>query len=233
MMVIIRSILFQIAFYISNIVFCTAIFWVPLVPHRLALATIETYMSYFGWLERVVVGLRYEIVGREHIPTSGCYIAAIKHQSVWETYKLHEWFKDPATIMKEELRHLPLWGWYAVKMRAIFVARGTHKAVQSLIAGGLRAKASGQPIVIFPQGTRVPYGAKKPYKRGVVELYTALDVPIIPIALNSGKFWPRQGFIVRPGVIQVRVLPPIPPGLEATEALARVQDAIETESAKL
>lgn len=232
-MIILRSLLFQIAFYTSNIVMCIGMFWLPLASQRVAIFTMERYMLFFGWLERTVVGLRYEITGREHLPTTGCYIAAIKHQSTWETYKLHEWFKDPATIMKAELRHIPLWGWYAVKMRSIFVERGKTGALKSLLAGGRAAKAVGRPIVIFPQGTRVPYGVSKPYKRGVIELYSALDVPIVPIALNSGKFWPRQAIIVRPGVIQVRILPPIPPGLDGAQVLSRLQDMIESESNKL
>jgi len=232
-MMFLRTLLFKTAFYITNAVLCVAIFWVPLVPHRIALRTIQLYMRCFGVLERVLMGLDYRIEGLENLPKSGCYIAAIKHQSTWETYKVHEWIHNPATVMKAELRHIPLWGWYAAKLQTIFVERGKTRAYASLMEGGERAKAQGRPIIIFPQGTRVAYGEHRPYKRGVVELYAKLGVPIIPIALNSGKFWPRDGFMMRSGTITVKVLPPIMPGLDPAEALRTLENATENASNSL
>ncbi|MGE3770957.1 MAG: lysophospholipid acyltransferase family protein [Bdellovibrionales bacterium] len=224
--------IFTIVFYVSNIVMCIGIFWLPLVPHRAAVKSLQLFFRFFGVLERNILGLHYVVEGRENLPP-GCCIIAIKHQSVWETYKVHVMFDNPVTVMKAELKYVPLWGWYAQKVRSIFVERGKSRAVKSLVEGGLRAKKDGQAIVIFPQGTRVPYGETRPYKRGAIELYTALNVPLVPVALNSGKFWPRHQFIKKPGTITVQILPPIMPGLTGEEAFKKLQDAIETASSKL
>lgn len=223
-----RSLGFTIFFLVGNAVGCVAIMWLPLVPHRVALRTIELWMAFFTRAEEILIPLNHQLIGAENLPKDGCFLFACKHQSTWETYKLHLWLKDPAVIMKKELGRLPLWGWYARKMRSIFVDRKAKGGMfASLITGAIKAKKQGRPIVIFPQGTRTdPYDTRS-YKKGVGILYEQLQVPIVPVALNSGLFWPRHSFIKKPGTVTVKILPPIMPGLSAEDALQQLEKVLE------
>lgn len=224
----IRSLLFTVLFFVGHIVGLFLIIWVPLAPHRYALRGIEIWMATFTKLEEIVIPLNHVLIGAENLPKDGCFLFACKHQSTWETYKLHAWLKDPAVIMKKELGEIPLWGWYAKKMRAIFVDRKAKGGMfASLITGAIMAKKQGRPIVVFPEGTRTDPYNPRPYKKGVAVLYENLQVPIVPVALNSGLFWPRHSFIKKPGTVTVKILPPIMPGLSAEDALQQLQAVLE------
>ena len=229
-----RMIAFNIAFYLSHIpVLIGLVIFLP-VPRKQYLHFLHLSMSWFELLERHILGLRYEMIGRENLPKDGCYIFASKHQSIWETYKLHNWLGDPAIIMKKELLDLPLWGWSARKNRVIGVDRGGRAAaMKSLVEGGLDAKRLGRPITIFPEGTRMAPGVTRPYKYGVAALYEALQVPVIPVAHNAGCFWPKAPFKQRGGTITVEILPAIQPGLAPKELLEQLQSAIEPVATKL
>lgn len=227
----IRSLVFSFMFYAGQAIGLIMIIWVPLVSHAAALRAIELWMRFFSRLEEIIIPLNHVVIGKENLPVDGCFLFACKHQSTWETFKLHEWLKDPAVIMKKELAKVPLWGWYAQKMGAIFVDREARGgAFASLITGAIQAKKRGRPIVIFPQATRLdPYGYR-PYKKGVGVLYENLQVPIVPVALNSGLFWPRHSFLKKPGTITVKILPPIMPGLSADEAMHQLETVLEAET---
>lgn len=234
LILVLRSLIFNVVSFIGHVVFLTGVVWIVFIPQKNAIAVLRRGFHWAYRWERFMLGLDYVMTGTQNLPSSGTYIAAIKHQSIWETYKVQLWFNNPAVIMKHELRYVPLWGWYAIKVRAIFVKRGSgREALRSLRAGAQEAKKQGRVIVIFPQGTRVPYRQNAPYKRGVVELYDELKVPIVPIALNSGKFWSRRSFIKHPGTIEVQVLPPIQPGLAPNEALKKLEAVLETASNRL
>jgi len=141
---------------------------------------------------------------------------------------------DPTYVLKRELMWLPLFGWLATKARMIAIDRGSHaKALASMIAAARREAARGRQIVIFPEGTRRPPGAKPRYLPGVAFLYAELGLPCVPIALNSGLFWPRRSLLRYPGTVLVEVLDPIPPGLEKREFLTRLQNATEEATARL
>lgn len=229
----IRSVIFNILFTVVHVglVIMMAIF--AFLPQRYMVGMLEFTMRSFAWLERNILGLTYVVTGQENIP-QGCYIFASKHQSIWETYKLHLLMKNPAVIMKKELMQIPFWGRIARKVDAIGVDRGAGgAALRSLIAGGKVAKAAARPIVIFPQGTRLPPEEYRPYKYGVAALYNALDVPLIPVALNSGLYWPRNSFLKRPGVIKVEILPPIMPGLKSAAALEALEAVLEPATKRL
>ena len=161
----------------------------------------------------------------------------MKHQSTYETFKVFMIFGYVAIIMKRELGWIPFWGWYAKKTRMIFVNRGAgNTALQSMIDNAKPVIDEGRPILIYPQGTRVSIHEtpkEKPYKQGSVKLYKAYDLPIVPVAMNSGKFWPKGSFIKKGGVVTFKILPPIPAGLESKEALNILRDTLETESQKL
>lgn len=230
----IRSLLFHIAYFVWNIVYPVLVFWGPIFPQRICLTLCRVHLRGLYLLERVIMGLDYRVIGRENLPAEGSYIIAPKHQSVWETLKLHLIFGDPAIILKRELMRIPIWGWYLARIGLIPVDRGRGgKALKSMLEGARKVAAEGRPIVIFPQGTRIAPGQWSPYRYGTAKLYAELGVPIVPVALNSGVFWGKNRFLKRSGTITVEILPPIPPGLSETEILDRLADIIEPASDRL
>lgn len=233
-MIWLRSLLFNVAFHLWTALMCFALLWMLLLPRPQMIAVVKWYLRSVGWLERVLVGIRYEVRGREHLPASGSFLLAAKHQSAWETMKLHLLVEDPAIILKRELMWIPIWGWYASKARMIPVDRGAGgKAIKSLIRNSRPVRDEGRPIVIFPQGTRVAPGTWKPYRIGVGFLYDNLGLPIVPMALNAGVYWPRHSFLKRPGTVVVEFLPPIAPGLPRAEAMRVLEERLESASDRL
>jgi 1-acyl-sn-glycerol-3-phosphate acyltransferase len=182
---------------------------------------------------RLVVGLSYEVRGRERLP-AGPAIIASKHQSAWETLIFHVLVPDLAVGLKYELTRIPVFGWYLMRGGAIRIDRGgAARALRSLVDGARAAAARGVSILIFPEGTRRAPEDPPDYKPGVAALYTALDLPVVPVALNSGLFWSRRSFMKRPGRITVEFLEPIPPGLDRRTFMAELQRRIETATARL
>jgi len=233
-MTLVRSLLFAAAFYLWTAFLCFALLWMLLLPHRQMIAVVRWYLGTVAWLERAVLGLDYVVKGREKLPRHGGYIIAAKHQSAWETMQLHLIFDDPAIVLKRELLNLPIWGWYARKARMIAIDRGSPaKALRSMVRNAEPVMAEGRPIAIFPQGTRTLPGVKAPYHAGVAMLYERGGIPVVPVALNSGLFWPRRSFLKKSGVITVEILDPIPPGLRRGELMSRLEMVLEAASDRL
>jgi 1-acyl-sn-glycerol-3-phosphate acyltransferase len=185
------------------------------------------------WLQKTVLGLSFEVRGREYLPKGGGIVAA-KHQSAWETMVFHRLLGDPAFVLKKELLGLPLIGWYMRRTGQIAIDRSAGGAALKLMFdGGRRAIAEGRTLVVFPEGHRQPPGKAGRYHSGVFKLYQALGVPVSPIALNSGLFWSRNAFLRHPGRITLQILPPIEPGLDREIFMHRLQDAIETATREL
>jgi len=232
-MLILRSLLFNVAFYVNLVLWLILLIPAFLVPRRTFMRAAQLWARSSLWLLRVIAGTKVEVRGREKIPAGGMLVAA-KHQSVWETFALVTLFDDPAFILKRELMWIPFFGWYAWKGGSIPVNR--RAGSQALIQMTERAReeaAHGRQIVIFPEGTRRPPGAPPAYKYGVAHLYQNLGVPCLPVALNSGLYWPRRRFIRRPGTIRVEILDPILPGLPRDTFFKTMQDGIETASDRL
>lgn len=232
-MLVFRSILFAIAFYVTTAAF--VILGSPLLfgPRRYAMAGLATHARCCLWLLRTIVGTRIEVRGRENIPT-GAALVACKHQSAWDTFALIPLLPDPAMVMKAELGWIPFYGWFAHKFEHIFVARERGpSALKRLISDARDRAAAGRQIVIFPEGTRQAPGAPPDYKPGIVALYEGLRLPCTPVALNSGVFWPRRSFLRYPGTIVVEFLPAIPAGIGRANFRAALQERIETASAGL
>lgn len=182
---------------------------------------------------RWTVGQRVRILHPENIPTGPALVGA-KHQAEWETMALVPMLPKGVIILKKELLKIPLYGWYAKHYGMIPVDRDAGaSALKQLAIDGQKAMATGKQIVIFPEGTRRPLGAPPDYKPGAIFLYDKLNVPLVPVALNSGVFWPRGAYVKYPGTITVSFLPPIPPGLPKAEVKARLVEAVETETARL
>ena len=233
-MILARSLLFQFLFYVSTTLYLVLLLpLLPLLPRRWLWRLGGTLWSHTTvFLLRWVVGMRMEIVGRENIPTGPLLVAA-KHQSAWETIALLTLFDDPAFILKRELMWIPLFGWYALKTRMIPINRGARVVALKEMTDRAQAEiADDRQILIFPEGTRRPVGAPPEYKFGVAHLYASLGVPCLPIALNSGLYWPRHKPL-RAGIVRVEILPTIPAGLPRGVFMARVQREIETATARL
>lgn len=232
-MLVFRSLLFNLAFYVNMIAWIILLIPGFFVPRRTFLHGVKLWAHSSLWLMRVLAGTKVEIRGREKIPAGGLLVAS-KHQSLWETFALVTLFDDPAFILKRELMWIPFFGWYAWKGGSIPINR--RAGSQALIQMTERAReeaAHQRQIVIFPEGTRRPPGAPPAYKFGVAHLYQNLGVPCLPVALNSGLYWPRRRFIRRPGTILVEILDPIQPGLPRDTFFPALQGAIETASDRL
>ena len=172
----------------------------------------------------------YEVRGRAHVPNGACLIVA-KHQSAWDTFALVPMLDDAAFVLKEELKYIPLYGWFVLKFDHILVRRERAAiALKSMLAEAKARADAGRQIVIFPEGTRTAPGAAPDYKPGYVALYEGLGVTCVPLALNSGVFWPRRDWRRYPGTIVVEFLQPIPPGLPRTQFRQLVEAQIEAAS---
>ncbi len=228
-----RSLIFLIVFYVNTAVFL--LFGSPLLfgPRSWAMAGLRAHARASLWWLRLIVGTKMEVRGLENLPDGAALIAA-KHQSAWDTFALIPLFRDPAMVMKAELGHIPFYGWFSRKFEHILVRRDKAAAALRQMVRDARDRAGqGRDIVIFPEGTRRPPGAAPDYKSGVMALYEGLERPCVPVALNSGMFWPRRSILRRPGTIVVEILEPIPPGMPRKEFRNLLIERIDTASERL
>ncbi|ABD90386.1 lysophospholipid acyltransferase family protein [Rhodopseudomonas palustris] len=228
-----RSLVFNILFYIL------LVFWVLvgiptfLMP-RWAIINIAKYWGISSiWLMRLICNTKVEFRGLEKIP-EGPLIVASKHQSMWETFALLQFFDQPLYILKRELLWIPFFGWYLSKADMIGVNRGNGgRALVSMARRAGEEVRRGRQLIIFPEGTRTAVDAEPRYKTGVGQIYADCEVPCIPVALNSGLFWPRRAFLRYPGTIVVEFLDPLPAGLPRKQFLLQVSELIETATNRL
>ena len=226
-----RSIAFNLAFYLMSAVINLAATPLFALPRSWTIRAMNRWSRLTMWLLRHIAGTRYEIRGR--IPEGGVLVAS-KHQSMWDTIIMTAILEDPAMVLKQELLWIPYYGWFSKKARMIAIDRSSGaSAIRRLIAQGKAAIAARRPIVIFPEGHRVAPGATPDYKPGVAALYRQLGVPCVPAAVNSGLFWPRRKMLRRPGTIVLEFLEPIPAGLDRETFMAELETRIESATAKL
>lgn len=232
-MIIVRSLVFNALFYVNTALWLIAALPTFFMPYRAIIEVAKAWGRFNRALTRMVAGIDYEIRGAEKIPR-GPVIVAAKHQSAWETFALLSLFDNPTFIIKRELQWIPIFGWFTIKGRMVPVQRGAGSQTLTNMIERARIELSrGRQLVIFPEGTRRAPGAEPRYKYGVAQLYAAEGVPCIPIALNSGLFWPRRSLRRNPGTILVEVLDPILPGLDKDVFLERLKNEIETATARL
>lgn len=232
-MIFVRSVIFNVLFYLVVTIYLVVAIPVFFMPRRAMIAVARHWAGTNIAMLRVICGIRVQYEGLENVP-HGPLICASKHQSVWETFALVAVLDDPAYIMKRELMWIPMFGWATWKAGMITVDRGARSV--ALAAMNERAKTEirkGRQLIIFPEGTRRPAGAEPKYKFGVAHLYAEIGVPCLPVALNSGLFWPRRSFMRYPGTIRVTFCDVIAPGMDKQAFLVRVQEEIETETEKL
>ncbi|MGD9914670.1 MAG: lysophospholipid acyltransferase family protein [Rhizobiaceae bacterium] len=229
-MTFVRSLAFNVAFYVSLIV--QMIVWTPfyfLAPRKIAWFVPKFWARTCTWLHEKIAGTKSEITGLENIPP-GSFILAPKHQSFWDAIAFFPLLDDPLYILKRELTWIPFFGWYVMKMRMIPVNRGSRaKALKDVVAA-TKAEMARNPrqLIIYPEGTRRAAGDAPAYKYGIVEIYNQLQLPVVPVAHAAGLYWPRRQFMRYPGTIKARFLPPIPAGLGREEFMARLISETET-----
>ncbi len=230
---VVRSVAFNLAYFAWTALLGTLGLPFLLAPRRAAMAFGRFWSAGVLFLLRVIVGLDWRVLGREHIPSGGCIIA-MKHQSAWDAIALPLALDDPAPVVKRELLALPFYGWYMARAGAIPIDRKAGAAaLRGMLKAARRTAAEGRPIAIFPQGTRVAPGNSAPYQPGAFALYQALSLPLVPAAVNSGLYWGRRSFLKRPGFITLEFLDPIPPGQSRRDLMAMLENRIESATAAL
>lgn len=232
-MIHIRSLLFNIVFYLNLFVFLIAGLPMFLASRRAAIRALQLWGSTSVWWLKVICGTHMEVRGREHLP-QGAALVAGKHQSFWETFAILPLLDDPCMVLKKELTYIPFFGWFIFKFRHIAVERSAGpSAIRNMVKRAKEEAAAGRQIVIMPEGTRKGPDDPPDYKPGAAALYSTLNVPCVPFGLNAGLFWPRRKFLRHPGTIVIEFLPVIPAGLKRQEFERRLQDAIEASTRKL
>lgn len=231
-MTVLRSLFFLIYFALLSASLSIVLSPFLLLPQRYAYIVPKTWAALSLWGLRVLAGLDYEVRGE--IPR-GAVLIASKHMSMWDTIALFFLIADPVIILKRQLLFVPFYGWYVWKMRMIPIDREGHaSALRSMVKAARAALDRGRPILIFPEGTRTPPGQFRPYKPGIAALYKQLQVPCIPVALNSGLYWTGPGgFLKKRGTITIEFLPAIAAGLKRDAFMERLQSQIEEASTKL
>ncbi|HVF83019.1 MAG TPA: lysophospholipid acyltransferase family protein [Sphingomicrobium sp.] len=219
----VRSALFALLFYPGTLMFVLGVFAVAPFGDGPVQAMVHGWSNYHHRLVTHVLGIRWQMEGA--IP-AGAFLVALKHQGMVETIEVLRWLDTPVVVMKRELTILPLFGWVTRRYGVIGVDREAGaRALKEMMVRAKEAVASGRPIAIFPEGTRVEAGETPPLRPGFAGLYRVLGMPVVPVALDSGRIWGR-GLLKRSGTIHVRVGETIPPGLKRQDVEARVHAAI-------
>jgi 1-acyl-sn-glycerol-3-phosphate acyltransferase len=228
----IRSILFVIWLYATLLVIGIGLWPWVLANERHVWTALRTWGRTTVWGLRWIVGARVSFEGLEHVPQGGALIA-MKHQSMLDTVAPALIFSRPVYVYKEELGASPVLGAY-LKRNQIAVDRGGHaKALKSIVRGARDAVAKGGQVLIFPEGTRQELDAPPDYKPGIAAMYKDLNIPVTPVAVNTGLIWKPKGLIRKPGHVTFKVLPPIPAGLPREEFMRQLEEVIERESQAL
>lgn len=232
-MLVVRSIAFNVSFYISLVLLMLGGLPTILGGRRSVHKITKAWSALSLKLLKHICHTEIEFRGVENIPADGCIIAS-KHQSALETFALTQHVGDCAFILKKELTRIPLFGLYLKATEQIAIDRSSGRvALQQAVSDSKRVLSQGRKLIIFPEGTRTQPGSAPSYKLGVVQIYAATGATCVPVALNTGLFWPRRSFLRRAGKIVIEFLEPIPPGLDKKTFFKTMQDRIETASNRL
>lgn len=229
-MIWIRSAIFNVCFFMATAVIMIGGSPALLISRRSVFRVARVWSKTSLWLLKRICGLSVEFRGVERIPKGG-FILASKHQSALETFALFLHLRDFSFILKRELLHVPLFGWYLRRAEVIAIDRASGRAaLQQAIDRSRAVLSEGRCIVIFPEGTRTAPGAHPSYKVGVAYIYSATGAACLPTALNTGVFWPRRSFRKYPGRVVIEFLPAIEPGLKRPEFIRTLEASIESAS---
>ncbi|MDF2495600.1 lysophospholipid acyltransferase family protein [Sphingomonas sp.] len=218
-----RTILYQIVFYAGSVVIVLLVPFFAPFGQKALIHHAHRWAELNRWAARVFLGITTRIEGE--VP-EGQFLFAAKHQSMYETTELQLILHGPAMVLKRELSRIPLWGWATKLYGSIAVDReASAKALRRLMTEGAALRAQGRSVIVYPEGTRVTPGTTPPLRSGFAGLYKAVNLPVVPIALNSGLVMPKKG-AKRPGVVTIRFGKPIPPGLPRKDVEHRVWQEI-------
>ena len=226
-----RSLLFNALIYIAMPL--VGIWYGPqaVFSRDKALAGCHAWCRIVLWLAERLVGLRTEVRGT---PPTGEVLVAAKHQSFLDIILIFSALPRGRFIMKNELRYAPVLGWFGLRIGCIPVKRGRRaEAMRQMVADVKAGRSEPGQLIIYPQGTRVAPGVPRPYKVGTYVIYAETGQTCVPVGCNVGVFWPRRGFLRRPGTAVVEFLEPIPPGLPQDEFMDRLRNAVEESSDRL
>lgn len=229
-----RSAAFNLVMWLSVLVYAPlALLTFPL-PYAQRYRFISQWARFHIWLLRVLCGLDYRVTGREHLP-SGAAIVLAKHQSTWETLAFQSIFPPQTWVLKRELIWVPLFGWALALLKPIAINRAAgRRAVEQVVEQGRARLDAGIWVTVFPEGTRVPPGTRKRWGIGGALLAAETGYPAVPVAHNAGLYWPRRGFLKRPGTIEVVIGPVIESrGRRAEDILKTAQEWVERTTSSL
>ncbi len=221
-MIFLRSAAFNLAMFGSGVVLSLWALVIWAVARR-RLSDVSYAWSVFVLFSlRRLCGITVELSGAEHLPQGAALIAA-QHQSAFDTMVWFTLLHRPCYVLKKELTKIPVFGWMLVPTGMIAVDRdGGAASLRGLIADCQATLAAGRPVIVFPEGTRVPPGARGTLQPGIVALARALNIPVIPAATDSGRRWSRRAFFKTPGPIHIKIYPPLPPQRPRAETLAAI-----------
>lgn len=230
---VIRSIAFDIAFYIGTGLFVALLTPFVFFSEKFTFKLVQIWSHGFFWCCSNILGLSYKLEGLENLPDGACIIAS-KHQSVWETFIFNHILNHPSMVYKKELSYIPFFGQFLKYVGSTLVDRSAGiKAIKMLNEQAKRVIDQGRKVVIFPEGTRGIAGQPGVYQPGLAAMYTELDVPVIPCTVNSGLFWGRRSTFKKAGLITLKFLPPILPGIKRKEFTKQFEEKLESASMKL
>ncbi|NQV46604.1 MAG: 1-acyl-sn-glycerol-3-phosphate acyltransferase [Rhodospirillaceae bacterium] len=232
-MIFLRSAVFNILFFAYGAFFSIILLPGLVLSRRFIARGFATWIDLLMATMKVVVGIEYEVRGKENLPLGAAVIAS-KHQSAWETGIYFSICPDAVYVLKKELQMIPIYGWLLKKSGMIPIDRdGGGAALKQMIRDCHHALGQDLQVVIFPEGTRAPVDGANPYHPGIAAVYKQIDAPVVPVALNSGVFWPRRQFLKKPGRIVIEFLDPMPQGLDRKAFMAELESRIETATQRL
>ena len=227
----IRSLIFNFFLYLGIVSIFVLAIPTLLLPSKFALYFGKFLAHYIILLLRIILNTKVIFHGLENLKKVDKFFIASAHQSMFETFVLQAPLNYPIFILKKELLRIPLFGWYLKKIGSIEIVRETTTKDNLNFFEKIKKALTNndRPLLIFPQGTRVKFGEKIPFKKGVGKIYETLHLPCIPVALNSGKIWPKNSFMKYKGDIHVSFLDPIMPGIEKNKFVKEIEDKIYSE----
>ena len=233
-MQLIRSLLFNIFLYLGIVIVFILALPTLVLPNRIVLYFGKFLALYIIVILRIFLNTKVIFHGIDNLKKERKFFIASAHQSMFETFVLQAPINFPIFILKKELLRIPLFGWYLKKIGSIEIIRNTTTKENLSFFDKVKESIneSNRPLLIFPQGTRVKFDDRVPFKKGVGRIYESLNIPCVPVSLDSGKVWPKNSFMKYPGNINISFLEPINPGLEKNIFTKTLEDKIYSEMEK-
>ena len=233
-MLFIRSLIFNIFLYVGLILIFILAIPTLILPSKFTIFFGRVSAKYLVFILKIILNTKVIFHGVENLKKVNNFFVASAHQSMFETFALQIPLDGPIFILKKELLNIPLFGWYLRKIGSIAIVRDTTTRENLNFFDKVRERieTSKRPLLIFPQGTRVKLDEQPPFKKGVGRIYKALNLPCVPVALNTGKVWPKNSFLKYPGDIHISFLEPIMSGKNNEEFVKDIENKIYTEIKK-